>query len=366
MPEQESMNDVVLPPQFESIAYIIYGEDYKAKLENLVSKVPRDFLDNDEWWSELKSVTKVNNQVINSLRNQYKKLQKDKAKETGKAFQKLNDTPAFKSDPQLQMLINRLSQQIATNDQNINNLLDLQKKIQTRLAQVDELIRSKEEKLRKTTNESVDQSGTIISESILSKLITRVRQYLVSDAFKNLIGVEEDGSKINQTTARLIIRDILQIVAKKAYEKLESKGISKKDLNQAFKTRTDASSQEIIKKAVKLLRKQEKVPEEPPVVAKPVQAPPVQPPPVKPGEKPPVQYLPGVAPPVQNKPAPSAVELLQKQMIKAGLAAKAQGINPIQAAENKLAEFEEQGAEDVAIVRRNWDRHKEKLKATRP
>lgn len=329
MPIEKTQNNIALPPEFEPIAYIIYGEDYKTQLENLVRKVPQNFLDSDEWWSELKSVTKVSNEIIKQIRIQYKKLKQEKEQNTGNAFKKLNETPVFKSDPQLQLLIDKLSQQITTNDKNINNLLDLQKKVQNRLEEIDQIIRSREEKSHNTIKESTEKS---ITESVLSKLITRVRQYLVSDAFKNLIGIEPDGNIINQTTAKLIIRDILQIVAKKAYAKLENKGIHRKDLDKAFKTRTEHASMEIIKQAISILRKKQ-------ASSQTNQA------------------------PTQNK---SAVEILQQEIIQAGLKAKMQGIDPIQAAENKLIELEEKGVDDIAVVRRSWDRHKEKLKSIRP
>lgn len=358
-------NDVLLPPEFEAIAYIIYGSDYKAQLDNLIKNVPRDLLDNDQWWADLKAVTKVNNTVIANTRKKFKEQHLEKEKATGKAFKKLSETPAFESDPELQKAVETLSEQLTQNSVDLKQIQSLKKLIQSRLEVLDATIRSQEEKLGKNPTESKNEKGILITEGMFSKLITKVRQYLASDAFKSLLGIEEDGAKANQTIAKLIIRDILQIVADKSYEALKGIGIDRRTLDKAFKTRNEPDSQEIIKKAVGLLRKKIKTPSatQPtqPVQTqeKPVQAPPVQ----TPVQAPPVQTpgKPVQAPPVQKQPR-SNVEILQNEAVKAGLRAKAQGIDPIQAVENKLQEFEEKGLDDAAIVRRNWERHKAKIK----
>lgn len=359
-------NSLLIPPGLEPIAYILYDGDYKTKLTQLVRNAPKNIADDANWWKQLRLVTGASKEEIVAIRDQHVDLATEKMQKTGKVFNKLADTPVMKSDPELQKLIKVFSQNMLENNKNVAELLDLQKKVQTRIAKLDEIIRQKEIELaeRKQKNKPVTESKELILEGFLSKTISKVRQYLASDAFKSLIGLGEDGDEMAQLDAKTIVRDTLQVVCDKAYKKLEGSGIDRRMLMKAYRKRNDKSNLAILDKARKIITGKDA-----PVEATIVE-PQKGPPPIK-AENMKLEKGPPPVQTTQNAKGPSPkphneISMMKQMIDQARKKARAGGMDEFQAAENLLQKFEEKGVDDAPIVRRMWEKYRAERKATRP
>ena len=267
-------NTVLIPPGLEPIAYIIYDGNYKAKLTELINNAPRNIADNTKWWKQLKFVTGASSEEIVNIRDQHVELATQKMQKTGKVFNKLADTPVIGQDPELQKLIKIFAQNLADNNKNVKELVDLQKKVQIRIQKLDEIIRQKEAELvNRQNNNQVTESVEIIIEGFLSKTISKVRQYLASDAFKQLIGYGKDGDEIAQLDAKTIVRDTLQVVCDRAYGKLKDSGIDRRMLMKAYRLRKNKNNLAILDKARKIITGQDA-----PITAEIIE--PITPPPI--------------------------------------------------------------------------------------
>jgi len=372
MPTKNMSDTILIPPGLEPLAYILYDENYKARLTALIRNAPKNIADDAGWWKQLQSVTGASSEEITNIRTQHIDLATEKIQKTGKVFNKLADTPVVKQDPELQKLMKIFAQNLSNNNKNVEELLILQKKVQQRIQKLDEIIRQKEQELinsKRTT--SVTESKEIILEGFLSKTISKVRQYLASDAFKKLLNLGEDGDQMAQLDAKTIVRDTLQVVCDKAYAKLKDSGIDRRMLMKAYRTRKDKNSLAILDKARKIITGQDA-----PVTAEIVE-PQKGPPPINPKmmkiEKgpPPIQTPKGTQLPILNKKDTkkqphNEIAMMKQMMDAARRKAKAGGIDEFQAAENELQKFEEKGVDNVGVVRRLWDKYREQKKATQP
>ena len=213
MPTKNMSDAILIPPGLEPLAYILYNGDYKARLTALIRNAPKNIADDANWWKQLKSVTGASDKEIENIRTQHIDIATEKMQKTGKVFNKLADTPVVGQDQELQKLMKIFAQNLSNNNKNVEELVALQKKVQLRIQKLDEIIRQKETELanRQKTN-PIAESKEIILEGFLSKTISKVRQYLASDAFKKLLNIGEDGDQMAQLDAKTIVRDTLQVV----------------------------------------------------------------------------------------------------------------------------------------------------------
>jgi len=333
--------ETIIPPLFEPIAYLIYDDNYISQLEELISKVPVNFIENDEWWHQLKLVTKVKPQIINKIRNEYIELRQEKKKDTAEALEKVSETPIAKKT-KTEELLKLLADNIQKDKADLETILKIKLELQEKFLNLEKLIKTHNEQIKKykQTNEHLQINGNIITEAIEDKLITKIRQFLASDTFKNLINSDPNGSEINKTLARLVIRDVLLMVKEHCYTILNAKGITAKNLFEAWTARETKEGMEILKKAKNILKPQ--------TTTSPKTITPPEP-------KPPKIIKP---PQTHQSPPKSNVEIIVSRLISIGEKAKMQGMDRNQAIENELKRLEEKNIPDIGIVRRHWEEFK--------
>lgn len=337
-----SSQDVLIPPTFEPIAFILLGSDYKIKLNKLIDIAPNDLSKDKEWWRNIQIVTKATNEEIKTVKDRYEKMLEIKHEQLGKTFDQLQTVPAVQSDQELSTLIKSLAEKLKQDEKRTEELVKLQKMVQKRLETIDEIIRNREKS--KPIKESKDEN--LITEGLFSKTVTKLRQLLASPKFKNIIGDYADGSKIAENHAKIVVRDVLQAIEKRCYTALEENGIKKRVLINAFRKRKEPNQLELLKKAAEILKNKKKIDNKrwtvPPNMAETQEF-------QQPQE-------------TQNEPqGKNEIQQMISAMVKAGKDAESTGKNKIQAAENVLIEYEKQGISDAPVVRRSWELYKNKI-----
>lgn len=334
-----SNQDVLIPPTFEPIAFVLLGSDYKIKLNKLIDIAPNDLVNDKEWWRNVQSVTRATTEEIKNVKDRYAKMIEVKHEQLGRTFDQLQTVPAVQADNDLSNLVKMLAEKLKQDEKRTEELVELQKKVQKRLETIDQIIKNKEK--TRPIGESLESSKELITEGLFNKTVTKLRQFLASPKFKNIIGDYQPGSKPAENHAKIVVRDILQAVEKRCYSILEENGIRKRVLINAFRKRKEEGQLELLKKASQILKNKKKIDDKRWTVPKNM------------AET--TEFTP------KNQENKNDIQKMMSNMVKAGKEAEKTGKNKIQAAENTLAEYEKNGIQDAAIVRRLWEMYKNNI-----
>jgi len=286
-----SAAELPTPPAFAPIAAILLPDSYKSDLTRIIRGAPSDFVNNREWWGEVRKVTGAKWADIKKVHSNVQAAASQPRANALDAIKKYTNTPLAQKDPALQKMLGTFGKRASSGKTTPEDLLKMQKMISARFNKLNERLTKAletQERLSRSSGgavkgppgsgetkktdskgkpsgglsewpkESKQDDRDMISEEILlenmfTDVVSKMSSFFASPQLTKIMAGEKYDKKRSQNLAKAAIFHLLQIVTDRAYDKLQTAGIDRKFMMKAWKSREESGNAEILAKASKLL-----------------------------------------------------------------------------------------------------------------